>query len=134
MGKATKKNVLTGFNLLTNEYRGTIIRIIKSYQSVGKSLIVEGVQATPQIFSEIKTKNKIGIYLEILPKKQQFARFEMKNRHMKVKNKLWYENYDCIKLIDKYEKHHARMGNFFLVKNRNIDDTVSKIINYLTQC
>jgi len=132
LGKPTKNNIIKGYELHTGEFQDAVYKIVHTFQSEGRGVIIEGVQAAPKIFKTIEGTNKIGIYLKLLPKRQQFTRFDIKNSSRKVGNDTWYQNYNYMKVIDDYASKQAKKYGLLVIDNHDLDTTVNTILKYIT--
>jgi len=130
LGEKNKKNILKGLQMHIKEYEDVLPKIALQYLSNGISIIIEGVQVTPEIFSKIDWPNKIGVFLRMHSKRTQFARFDLKNKQRTVFHSQWYENHDCMKIIDKYLSTEARKMNYLIPDNyKSIKEIADIVIN-----
>lgn len=115
-GLKTSANIIKGFQAHNRVLEKLIIDIIKRADDISQHLIIEGVQITPGIFKQLPDK-KIAFYLDLPDQKTHFKIFAKKNSTRKIANKMWYENYDAIKIINGYAKKSCRRAGFRIVKS-----------------
>lgn len=133
LGRPTRSNLIKGYELHTGEYQDVLLRVISAHQLEGKSLIIEGVQAAPKIYSSVPGKNKLGLYLPLLPKRQHFARFDAKNSYRTVKNTSWYSHYKYMKIIDNYALTQAKKYGLHIIYGQAADSLVPSVLACLSQ-
>jgi len=126
-GEKNKHNVIKGFKEHTKYFEDFLLKIIEITEKEGKNIIIEGVHATPRLYSLIETKNKISFFLNI-DESNRLVRCDIKNSKRKVKNTDWYNNSDVISFLNSYLKKEAVKNNVNIIDNLNLKDSINSII------
>ncbi len=127
-GEKNKHNVIKGFKEHTKYFEDFLLKIIEITEKEGKNIIIEGVHATPRLYSLIETKNKISFFLNI-DESNRLVRCDIKNSKRKVKNTDWYNNADVISFLNSYLKKEAVKNNVNIIDNLNLKDSINFIIS-----
>jgi|SRR3989344_5778869 len=128
-GEKDNENIIKGFNSHAKYFEKFLIELIEISKSKGETIIIEGIHATPRLYSKLKDK-KIGFFLTI-NKEERIRRFDLKNLKRTEKNRGWYENIDAISVIEDYLKLNSQKNKMIIIDNNIIDHTIKKIREYI---
>lgn len=120
-GKPTKKNILKGYKEHTNAYEKLLIAYVKEMEKMGKDIIIEGVQISPNIFNNLPIKNKIYFYLTCNPKERK-KRLSQKQSRRRIYNPHWDKNVSYMETID---SHIIKSFPEFILNNKNLPKTIN---------
>lgn len=127
-GEKNKHNVIKGFKEHTKYFEDFLLKIIEITEKEGKNIIIEGVHATPRLYSLIETKNKISFFLNI-NESSRLMRCDVKNSKRKVKNTDWYNNSDVISFLNYYLKEESEKNGIIIIDNINMRNSLDFIIS-----
>ncbi|MBS3066981.1 AAA family ATPase [Candidatus Pacearchaeota archaeon] len=118
-GEKNEQNIINGFKAHTKYFEDFLLKIIEITEKEGKNIIIEGVHATPRLYSLIETKNKISFFLNI-NESSRLVRCDVKNSKRKVKNTDWYNNSDVISFLNSYLLSQSMKNEVVIIYNNNI--------------
>ena len=126
IGDKTAENIIIGFEKQAKFFEDFLLKFMESGIINKGDIIIEGIHATPKLFSLIKTKKKIGFFLKVDDMERKI-RYDLKNKKRLEKNLLWYENSDVISILGKCLEEKSKEKKFVIVENNDLGNSLNYI-------
>jgi len=131
--KQNKKNILLGYEKYSEQIEKEIFGVININDSLGRSMIIEGLHLHPKLIEKLIKINKLQMICLSVNSKEHKRNIinRLKNSHQQPR--FYFDNFKAIRGINNFLVDCAKKYNFPIIENKNIKNTISSIIKVVNE-
>ncbi len=127
----SQKNVLLGYEKYSEQIEKEISGIIKVNDSLGKSVIIEGVHLHPKLIGKLVKKNNVQTVCLSVTSKEHKRNILNRLKESYQQPKFYFDNFKAIRELNYFLVDCARKHHLPVIENKDLKRAISSIIKVI---